>query len=357
MSNKVLMKGNEAIGEAAITAGCRHFFGYPITPQSEVPAYLSKHMPKVGGVFLQAESEVAAINMIYGASAAGARVLTSSSSPGISLKQEGISYLASSELPAVICNVMRAGPGLGTIQPGQADYFQAVKGGGHGDYHNIVLAPESVQEIIDLVRLGFDLSDKYLNPAMILLDGALGQMMEPVDFGEYKPEPPEKPWAATGCKGRKMNAITSIYIDPRDMEAHNIKLQKKYQKIRESEQRCEEWMLEDAEIMVVAYGLCARICKSAIRVCRKEGIKVGLFRLITLWPFPEKKLDKAIDKVKDILVVELSAGQMVEDVRLVNNGRKPVAFHGRMGGMTPSVEDIVEQIKTVHDRITRKAGV
>ncbi|MCD4785559.1 MAG: 3-methyl-2-oxobutanoate dehydrogenase subunit VorB [Candidatus Eremiobacteraeota bacterium] len=356
MSNKVLMKGNEAIGEAAITAGCRHFFGYPITPQSELPAYLSKHMPKVGGVFLQAESEVAAINMVYGAAAAGARVLTSSSSPGISLKQEGISYLASSELPAVICNVMRAGPGLGTIQPAQADYFQAVKGGGHGDYHNIVLAPESVQEIIDHVRLGFDLSDKYLNPAMILLDGALGQMMEPVDFGDYKPELQEKPWAATGCKGRKMNAITSIHIDPRDMEAHNIKLQEKYSKIRESEQKCEEWMLEDAEIMVVAYGLCARICKSAIRVCREKGIKVGLFRLISLWPFPEKKLDKAIDKVKEVFVVELSAGQMIEDVKLVDNGRKPITFHGRMGGMTPSVEDISDRIELIHDRITQKVG-
>jgi len=356
MSKKVLMKGNEAIGEAAITAGCRYFFGYPITPQSELPAYLSKHMPKVEGVFLQAESEVAAINMVYGASSAGARVMTSSSSPGVSLKQEGISYLASSELPAVICNVMRAGPGLGTIQPAQADYFQAVKGGGHGDYNNIVLAPESVQEIIDLVRLGFDLSDKYLNPAMILLDGALGQMMEPVDFGEYKPDPPEKPWSVSGCEGRKMNAITSIHIDPRDMEAHNIKLQKKYKKIRETEQRCEEWMLDDAEIMIVSYGLCARICKSAIRVCREKGIKVGLFRPISLWPFPEKKLDEAIDKVKEILVVELSAGQMIEDVRLVNNGRKPVSFKGRMGGMTPSVEDIAEKIESIHDRITQKVG-
>ena len=354
MANKILMKGNEAIGEAAITAGCRHFFGYPITPQSELPAYLAKRMPKVGGVFLQAESEVSAINMVYGAAAAGARVMTSSSSPGVSLKQEGISYLASSELPAVICNVMRAGPGLGTIQPSQADYFQTVKGGGHGDYRNITLAPHSVQEIVDHVRLAFDLADKYNNPAMIALDGYLGQMMEPIDLGEYKPNPPEKPWAATGCEGREMNAITSIHIDPRDMEKHNERLQKKYKLIEENEQRHEDWMLDDADIMIVAYGLCARIVKSAVRVSRSEGIKVGLFRPITLWPFPKKALSEAIDKVKEILVVELSAGQMIEDVQIINNGRKPIAFHGRMGGMTPTVEDICEEIETIHNRLVQK---
>lgn len=354
MANKILMKGNEAIGEAAITAGCRHFFGYPITPQSELPAYLAKRMPKVGGVFLQAESEVSAINMVYGAAAAGARVMTSSSSPGVSLKQEGISYLASSELPAVICNVMRAGPGLGTIQPSQADYFQSVKGGGHGDYRNITLAPHSVQEIVDLVRLAFDLADKYNNPALIALDGYLGQMMEPIDLGDYKPQIPEKPWAATGCKGRKANAITSIHIDPRDMEAHNIKLQAKYKKIEEAEQRSEEWMLDDADIMIVAYGLCARIVKSAVRAARAEGINVGLFRPITLWPYPKNALTGKIDKVKDILVVELSAGQMIEDVQLINNGRKPIHFHGRMGGMTPTVEDIIEEVKKIHDRLTQK---
>lgn len=354
MAKKILMKGNEAIGEAAITAGCRHFFGYPITPQSELPAYLAKRMPKVGGVFLQAESEVSAINMVYGAAAAGARVMTSSSSPGVSLKQEGISYLASSELPAVICNVMRAGPGLGTIQPSQADYFQSVKGGGHGDYRNITLAPHSVQEIVDLVRLAFDLADKYNNPALIALDGYLGQMMEPIDLGDYKPQIPEKPWAATGCEGRKANAITSIHIDPRDMEAHNIKLQAKYKIIEDNEQRHEEWMLDDADIMIVAYGLCARIIKSAIRVVRSEGIKVGLFRPITLWPYPKAALSEKIDKVKEILVVELSAGQMIEDVQIVNNGRIPICFHGRMGGMTPTVEDIIEEIRKIHDRLAQK---
>lgn len=354
MADKILMKGNEAIGEAAITAGCRHFFGYPITPQSELPAYLSKRMPKVDGVFLQAESEVSAINMVYGAASAGARVMTSSSSPGISLKQEGISYLASSELPAVVCNVMRAGPGLGTIQPSQSDYFQAVKGGGHGDYHNIALAPNSVQEIVDMVRLAFDLSDKYNNPSMILIDGVLGQMMEPVDLGDYKPQFVEKPWAASGCVGRKMNAITSIHIDPRDMEQHNHKLQAKYRKIRENEQRSEAWMMDDAEIMVVAYGLCSRIAKSAVRTAREEGIKVGLFRPISLWPFPEIKLNKYIKKVQGILVLELSAGQMIEDVRLINNGRVPVFFHGRYGGMTPSVEDVVAEIEKCRKCLVQK---
>ncbi|MCE1248373.1 MAG: 3-methyl-2-oxobutanoate dehydrogenase subunit VorB [Firmicutes bacterium] len=355
MSEKKLMKGNEAIGEAAITAGCRHFFGYPITPQSELPAYLSKRMPQVEGVFLQAESEVSAINMVYGAAASGVRVMTSSSSPGVSLKQEGISYLASSELPSVVCNIMRAGPGLGTIQPSQSDYFQAVKGGGHGDYHCLVLAPNSVQEIVDLVRLAFDLADHYKNPAMILIDGVLGQMMEPVDFGNYKPTFVEKPWAANGCKDRKPNAITSIHIDPKDMEQHNLRLQKKYALISEKEQRSEEWMMEDADIMVASYGMTSRIVKSAIRKAREEGIKVGLFRPITLWPFPEKKLDENINRVKEILVVELSAGQMIEDIKLVNNGRLPVSFHGRMGGMTPSVEDIYDEIKKIHDRLTVKA--
>lgn len=354
MAEKILMKGNEAIGEAAISAGCRYFFGYPITPQSELPAYLARRMPKVGGVFLQSESEISAINMVYGAASAGARVMTSSSSPGVSLKQEGISYLACSQLPAVICNVMRAGPGLGTIQPSQSDYFQAVKGGGHGDYRLIALAPHSVQEIIDLIRLAFDLSDKYRNPAIILLDGYLGQMMEPVNLGDYKPEPPEKPWAVSGCEGRPMNAITSIYIDPRDMEKHNHRLQKVYREIKENEQRCEEWMLDDAEIMVVSYGITARICKSAVREAREKGIKAGLFRPITLWPFPEKKMEKYLGKVKEILVVELSAGQMVEDVKLINNGRLPISFHGRYGGMTPTVEDVVDEIEKINDRITQK---
>jgi 2-oxoglutarate ferredoxin oxidoreductase subunit alpha len=356
VGEKILMKGNEAIGEAAITAGCKHFFGYPITPQSELPAYLSKRMPQIGGVFLQAESEVAAIYMVYGASAAGARVMTSSSSPGVSLKQEGISYSACAELPIVVCNVMRAGPGLGTIQPSQSDYFQAVKGGGHGDYNLIALAPNSVQEIVDLVRLAFDLADKYRNPAIIMIDGILGQMMEPVDFGNYAPTFVEKPWALTGCKGRKMNAVSSIHIDPKDMEAHNIRLQKKYALISQNEQRCEEYMMDDAEIVLVAYGMTSRICKSAVRACRQQGIKIGLFRPISLWPFPKAKLDKAIDKAKEILVSELSTGQMLEDVMLVNNGRRPVSFYGRTGGMTPTVEDVVEEIKKINDRLTQKVG-
>ncbi|MGV8119315.1 MAG: 3-methyl-2-oxobutanoate dehydrogenase subunit VorB [Candidatus Xenobiia bacterium LiM19] len=345
MGKKVLMKGNEAIGEAAISAGCRHFFGYPITPQSELPAYLAKRMPEVGGVFLQGESEVAAINMVYGAAASGVRVMTSSSSPGVSLKQEGISYMAGAELPALICNVMRAGPGLGTIQPSQSDYFQATKGGGHGDYHVIVLAPSSVQEIVDLVRLCFDLSDKYLTPAMLLTDGMLGQLMEPVDFGDYKPKMVEKPWAVNGCKGRKNNFITSIYIQPDRMEQHNLKLQKKYAEITEHEQRWEEWELNDeTEILVAAHGTMARIAKSAIREAQQNGIKAGLIRPVSLWPFPVKAFE-SLRNIKTILTVEMSAGQMVEDVKLVVNGRLPVHFFGRMGGMVPTVEQILEQIK------------
>ncbi|MHC9542761.1 MAG: 3-methyl-2-oxobutanoate dehydrogenase subunit VorB [Vulcanimicrobiota bacterium] len=345
MGKKVLMKGNEAIGEAAISAGCRHFFGYPITPQSELPAYLAKRMPEVGGVFLQGESEVAAINMVYGAAASGVRAMTSSSSPGVSLKQEGISYMAGAELPALICNVMRAGPGLGTIQPSQSDYFQAVKGGGHGDYHIIVLAPSSVQEIVDLVRLCFDLSDKYLTPAMLLTDGMLGQLMEPVDFGDYKPHMIEKPWAVNGCKGRKNNFITSIYIQPDRMEQHNLKLQKKYADITEHEQRWEEWELNDeTEILVAAHGTMARIAKSAIREAQQNGINAGLIRPISLWPFPVKAFE-SLRNIKTVLTVEMSAGQMVEDVKLVVNGRLPVHFFGRMGGMVPTVKQILEQIK------------
>jgi 2-oxoglutarate ferredoxin oxidoreductase subunit alpha len=345
MGKKVLMKGNEAIGEAAISAGCRHFFGYPITPQSELPAYLAKRMPEVGGVFLQGESELAAINMVYGASASGVRAMTSSSSPGVSLKQEGISYMVGAELPALICNVMRAGPGLGTIQPSQSDYFQATKGGGHGDYHLIVLAPSSVQEIVDLVRLCFDLSDKYLNPAMLLTDGMLGQLMEPVDFGDYKPGHVEKPWAVNGCKGRKNNFITSIYIQPDRMEQHNLKLQKKFAEITENEQRWEEWELnEDTEILVVAHGTMARIAKSSIKEANRSGAKVGLIRPISLWPFPVKAFQK-LRKIQKVFVVEMSAGQMLEDVQIVINGRVPVHFFGRMGGMVPTVEQILEKIR------------
>lgn len=345
MGKKVLMKGNEAIGEAAITAGCKHFFGYPITPQSELPAYLSRRMPEVNGVFLQAESEVAAVNMVYGAATTGVRVMTSSSSPGVSLKQEGISYIACAELPAVICNVQRAGPGLGTIQPGQADYFQTVKGGGHGDYRLITLAPSSVQEIVDMVRLCFDLADKYQTPAMLLSDGMIGQLMEPVDFGDYKPSISEKPWALTGREGRSKNTVTSIYIQPEEMEQHNIRLQKKYAVIQENEQRWEEFRFDDdTEYLVVAQGSLSRIAKSAVIQANEEGIKCGLLRPITLWPFPEKAFAN-LKNLKAILVAEMSAGQMVEDVRLCVNGRIPVSFFGRMGGMVPSLEQILGSIR------------
>jgi 2-oxoglutarate ferredoxin oxidoreductase subunit alpha len=343
MSRKVLMKGNEAIGEAAISAGCRYFFGYPITPQSELPAFLARRMREVGGVFLQAESEIAAINMVYGAASSGARAMTSSSSPGVSLKQEGISYLCGSELPCLVVNVMRGGPGLGTIQPSQSDYFQAVKGGGHGDYRTFVLAPSSVQEIVDHVRLAFEVADKYRNPSVLLADGTLGQMMEPAELGEYRPDIPEKPWATTGCAGRPPNIITSIYIQPEVLEKHNEKLQAKYAKMREAEQRAEEWMMEDAEVMVAAYGTVARIAKTAIRRARAEGVRVGLLRPVSLWPFPVKFFERWCS-VRRIITVELSSGQMVEDVRLAVRDRVPVDFFGRLGGMVPSVEEVFREI-------------
>lgn len=347
MGNKVLMKGNEAIGEAAISAGCLHFFGYPITPQSELPAYLSRRMPQVGGVFLQAESEVSAINMVYGAAGTGVRVMTSSSSPGVSLKQEGISYIVGAELPCLVCNVQRAGPGLGTIQPGQADYFQAVKGGGHGDYRLITLAPSTVQEIVDLVRLGFDLADKYRTPAMLLTDGMLGQLMEPVDFGNFEPVKIDKPWAITGAKGRKKNFITSIHIQPEVMEQHNIHLQKKFAQIQSSEQRWEEFRWDDdTEYLVISQGSLARIAKSAVIKAGEEGVKAGMLRPISLWPFPEKAFEN-LRNIKKILVVELNAGQMVEDVKLAVNGRVPVEFFGRTGGMIPPVEQVLEQIRAL----------
>ena len=350
MGEKILMKGNEAIGEAAISAGCRCFFGYPITPQSELPSFLSKKMPLVGGVFLQAESEIAAINMVYGAASAGVRVMTSSSSPGISLKQEGISYIAGAELPVLICNVQRAGPGLGTIQPSQSDYFQAVKGGGHGDYRLIVLSPSSVQEVIDLIRLGFDLADKYKTPAMFLAEGMLGQLMEPVDLGDYKPNIPEKPWALTGCKGREKNIVTSLWIDPEELERHNLELQKKYAKIKENEQRWEDFKFDDeAEYLIVAHGTMARIAKSAVIKAREEGIKTALIRPISLWPYPEKAFAN-LKNIKKILVVEMSMGQMVEDVRLSVNGRVPVKFFGRAGGMFPTVNQILGKLREISEK-------
>ena len=348
MSEKILMKGNEAIGEAAVVAGCRHYFGYPITPQSELIEYMAKRLPQVDGVFLQAESEVAAINMVYGAASAGCRVMTSSSSPGISLKQEGISYIAGSQLPCVIVNVQRGGPGLGSIQPGQADYFQATKGGGHGDYRNIVLAPNSVQEMADITIEAFDLADKWRNAVMILGDGALGQMMEPVEFKESNSKPVEKPWAATGRRGRvKPNIVNSLYLQPDLMEKHNHVLQDKYAKIQAAETRWEALNTEDAEVIVVAYGITSRIAMTAINKARANGVKVGLFRPISLWPFPSEPLAELAKTAKAFVVFEMSAGQMVEDVRLAVNGAKPVSFHGRTGGMLPTPKELYEKIISV----------
>jgi 2-oxoglutarate ferredoxin oxidoreductase subunit alpha len=345
MSEKVLMKGNEAIGEAAILAGCHHYFGYPITPQTELTEYMAKRMPKIGGVFVQAESEIAAINMVYGAAGAGARVMTSSSSPGISLKQEGISYIAGAELPCVIVNIVRGGPGLGSIQPSQCDYFQATKGGGHGDYRNIVLAPNSVQELVNITVLSFALADKYRNPVMLLGDGALGQMMEPVELTIKTIENSVKPWAVTGLRGRNSpNIINSLHLKPENLEKHNIHLQEKYKRILDNEVRYEELNTEDADLVLVAYGITSRIARSAMEKARAEGVKVGLLRPITLWPFPEEVLSKLAMRTQVFLTLELSAGQMVEDVRLAVNGVKPVYFYGRMGGMIPSPKEVYEQI-------------
>jgi len=351
MSAYKLMKGNEALAEAAIQAGCDAYFGYPITPQSEVLEYLAREMPKYNRVVMQAESEVASINMVYGAAGAGFRTMTTSSSPGISLMQEGISYIAGAELPCLIVNVNRAGPGLGTIQPGQGDYFQSVKGGGHGDYKMIVLAPASVQEMADFVYLGFDLADKYRNPVLMLSDGAIGQMMEKVKFHEYKRPVVEKPWATTGKpKTRERNYITSLFIQPERMEVHNLKLEAKYKKIRENEVRWEEIQTEDADYLFVAYGLSARICQKAIDIAREKGIKVGLLRPITLYPYPYARLLELASQVKCMLSVELNSGQMVEDVRLGVNGKVPVEFFGKMGGMLPTPEEIVHYLET----LTRK---
>ena len=348
MSEKILMKGNEAIGEAAVVAGCRHYFGYPITPQSELIEYMARRMPQVDGVFLQAESEISAINMVYGAAGAGKRVMTSSSSPGISLKLEGISYIAGAQLPCVIVNMMRGGPGLGSIQPGQADYFQATKGGGHGDYRNIVLAPNSVQEMADVTIDAFDLADKWRNPVMILGDGALGQMMEPVDFKESTVKPVGKPWAAVGMHGRKThNVINSLFLQPEMCERHNQELQKKYSAIEATETRWQSIQTDDAEMILVAYGITSRIALTAMAKARSEGLKVGMLRPKTLWPFPSKPLAKLSKSAKSFLVFEMSAGQMVEDVRLAVNGARPVYFHGRTGGMLPTPKELYDEILKV----------
>ncbi len=346
MADKVLMKGNEAIAEAAILAGCRHYFGYPITPQTEIAAYMAKKMPKIGGCFLQAESEIASINMVYGASAAGFRVMTSSSSPGISLKSEGLSYLAGSDIPAFVVNVQRGGPGLGGIQPSQSDYFQATKGGGHGDYKMIVLAPASVQEMASLTVKGFNLADKYLMTAMILADGTIGQMMEPVSFEEMKIETYEKPWALSGtnCE-REHNIVNSLYLKPDELEAKNFERYERYKLVEENEAMWEEYETEDAEFCLVAFGIAARVAKNAVVAARKEGIKVGLLRPITLWPFPKKPLLALADKVKGFISVELSMGQMIEDIRLATECKKPVALCNRVGGMIPTPENILDSIR------------
>lgn len=352
MGEKVLMKGNEAIAEAAIRAGCKMFFGYPITPQTELAAYMAKRLPKIeGGVFLQAESEVAAINMVYGAASAGKRVLTSSSSPGISLKSEGISYIAGSDLPCVIINIVRGGPGLGGIQPAQSDYFQATKGGGHGDYKMIVLAPGSIQEIVDITKDAFELGEKYRMPVMIMGDGMLGQMMEPIEFPEEgETVVPERPYATNGTKmKREHNIINSLYIDPAELEKTVIERYKRYEKVAENETRVEEYMTNDAEYIIAAYGTIARVAKSAIAALRAEGIKVGLIRPITLWPFPEAAFKKAAAKVSGILDVEMSMGQMVEDVRLSVNGACPVEFFGRTGGVIPTPGEICDALKKMKE--------
>ena len=347
MAKKVLMKGNEAIAEAAIKSGCLHFFGYPITPQTEISEYMAKRMPKVGGLCLQAESEVSAINMIMGAAASGSRCLTSSSSPGISLKSEGISYLVGCDLPCVIVNVQRGGPGLGGIQPSQQDYYQATKANGHGDEHILVLAPSSVQEMAQLTSEAFDLADIYRMPAMILADGALGQMMEPVDFDVMsKREVPEKTWACNGTEGkRKKNIVNSLLIDPNELEASVLARFKRYDEIAEKEVKYEEYKCDDADIVIVAYGITSRICKTAIAAARAKGIKVGLFRPITLWPYPKKQLGALADTAKRFLVCELNMGQMVDDVKVSIDCKKPVSFFGRTGGVIPSPDEVLAEIE------------
>ena len=348
MAKRILMKGNEAIAEAAIRAGCRHYFGYPITPQTEVAAYMAKKMPKIGGVFLQAESEISAINMVYGVAGTGKRVMTSSSSPGISLKQEGISYIAGADLPALIVNVQRGGPGLGGIQPSQSDYFQSTKGGGHGDYRIIVLTPESVQEMADMTALAFELAEKYRMPAMLLADGTMGQMMEPVVLPEEKDGSSAKDWAVTGTEGkRKHNIINSLYLKPEELEQKNIERYERYKLIEETEARHESFLMDDAEYCVVAFGIAARVAKNAVVAARKEGIKVGMIRPITVWPFPKKALAEAADKVKSFISVELSMGQMIEDIRLATDCKKPVHLCNRVGGMIPSPEEVLAKIMEV----------
>jgi 2-oxoglutarate ferredoxin oxidoreductase subunit alpha len=355
MSERILMCGNEALAEAAIIAGLDAYFGYPITPQNEVPVYMSQRMPEEGRVFVQSESELAAINMVFGASATGKRAMTSSSSPGISLMQEGISYLAAAELPAVVANIMRGGPGLGNIAPSQSDYFQATKGGGHGDYRNIVLAPASVQEMADLTQFAFDLADQYQMTVMILADGFLGQMMEPVLFEKKTGRKlPPKDWALTGMQGRSQRIVRSLWLKDGILEALNNKLQAKYKIVEQNEVLCEQYEIDDADIVVVAYGIAARIVRSAVARARQQGIKAGWIRPITLWPFPTNVFNKAAEEMPIFLVVELSCGQMVEDVKLAVAGKAPIVFYGRSGGGVPTVEEVLEQIMQLTTSAMRK---
>jgi 2-oxoglutarate ferredoxin oxidoreductase subunit alpha len=348
---KELLEGNAAIAEAAIRAGVEAYYGYPITPQTEVLEHISQRMPEEGRIFLQAESEVASINMVYGAACAGARVMTSSSSPGISLMQEGLSYIACSEVPAVVINIMRGGPGLGNVQPSQGDYFQAVKMAGHGDFHMIVLAPANVQEAIDHVVLAFDLADKYCTIAMVVADGAIGQMMEPAELPPMRPvRPPSQraAWAMTGAKGRPHNIITSLYLGAENLERVNLRLQEKLKQISENEVRWKEYETEDADLLLVAFGTVGRICQTVVREARREGIKGGLLRPITLWPFPSARLAELAAQVRGMLVVEMNAGQMVEDVRLAVEGRCPVRFYGRMGGIIPLPDEILPELEKLN---------
>jgi 2-oxoglutarate ferredoxin oxidoreductase subunit alpha len=348
MTERVLMKGNEALAEAAIQAGCRHFFGYPITPQTEINAYLSRRMPKIGGHYLQAESEIAAINMVLGAASAGVRAMTSSSSPGISLKTEGLSYLAGSDLPCLVVNIQRGGPGLGGIQPSQADYYQATKAPGHGDTHILVLAPASVQEMVDFAYKAFDLAEQYRMPAMILGDGLLGQMMEPVVFADVEVKAAEKPWATNGHQHqRPKNLINSLYLDPALLEQRILERFERYAIIEEKEVMCESYLLDDAELALVAYGATSRICRSTIDQARAQGLKVGLFRPITLWPFPVREIQQLAAQGKQFLTVEMNMGQMVNDVRLAVNGTVPVHFYGRTGGIVPTPAELLGKMQEI----------
>ncbi len=339
-----LCKGNVAIVKGAVLAGCRAYYGYPITPASEIAEYAALYLPQVGGTFVQAESEVAAINMVYGAAAAGERVMTASSGPGMSLMQEGMSYIAGAELPCVVVDVVRGGPGLGNIAPEQSDYFAVVKGGGHGCYRNLVLAPASVQEMADLTTLAFELADRYRNPAVILTDGVVGQMMEPIELEVSDPHIPDKPWAVKGTAETRKNLVSSIYLEPDELEAHVNKLEKKYQLAQQMEQRFETYMAEDADILLVGYGIVSRVLRSTVEQARAQGLRVGLFRPISLWPFPSKPLLEYAQKCRFVQVVEMSTGQMVEDVKLTINGRVPIEFYGRTGGNIPSVEEVHTQL-------------